>query len=142
MLYDLKKPEHVESFVEKVNRVMSEEAIVELTKKNQRTPKQNKYLHLLLQWFAMETGYTPAYVKRFFFKITANPDLFIYEIEGPLGKGKDIRSSADLSTEEMTEAIERFRNWSAATANIHLPAPEDQAFLAYIEVEASRYYYK
>ncbi len=142
MLYNLKDQDHAQKFSERVLKLLKEECVVELKKKSQRTPKQNKYLHLLIQWFAMETGYTTAYVKRFFFKITANPDIFIVDIEGPLGKGKDIRSSADLSTGEMTEAIERFRNWSAATAGVHLPAPEDKAFLEHIEIEASRHYYR
>jgi len=141
MLYDLKNPKHAESFLEKVDRMISEEAIVELKKKNQRTPKQNKYLHLLFQRFALETGYSPDYVKQRFFKKEVNPKLFIKTVNGKLGEVRELRSSADVSTEEMTKAIERFRNWSSAKVQIYLPAPDEREFLKHIEVEASRNYH-
>jgi len=46
-----------------------------------------------------------------------------------------LRSSRDLDTGEMTTAIERFRNWAAAEADIDLPAPDDLQWIEYIERE-------
>ena len=81
MLYNLKDQDHATKFSERVLKLMNEEAVVELKKKNQRTPNQNKYLHLLFQWFAMETGYGADYVKQRFFKKDVNGDMFIKEVE-------------------------------------------------------------
>jgi hypothetical protein len=55
-----------------------------------------------------------------------------------LGKVEYLRSSADLSKEEMTLSIDRFRDWSSQTAGIYLPAANEQEFLASIEYELSR----
>jgi hypothetical protein len=40
-----------------------------------------------------------------------------------------LRSTAELTTAEMTTAIERFRNWSSAVAGIYLPSANEQEFL-------------
>ena len=141
MLFDLTNPGQREKFLEKVDKLIQEDAYVELKKKNQRTNSQNRYLHLIIGHFALETGYAPDYVKPAFFKKKANAEIFVEEIDGKLGKVRQLRSSADLSTEEMSKAIERFKNWSAAAAGIHLPDANEHEFLKNIEIELSRNYY-
>lgn len=96
-------------------------------------------MHLLLGWFAIETGNTLDFIKTYYFKQHINPDLFIIEKNDEhLGKVQVLRSSRDLTTAEMTTAIDRFRNWSSSEAGIYLPSPDEQAFLQAIEIEMMR----
>lgn len=140
MLYDLKNPLDRDRFKRRCNALFTKQGIVELTEKIQRSSQQNKYLHLLLGYLAMETGNELDYVKEIFYKRAANKELFVRENDDQiLGKVEYLRSSADLSKEEMTLSIDRFRNWSSQTAGIYLPTANEQEFLASIEYEMSRY---
>lgn len=140
MLYDLTNPLDRDRFKRRCNALFTKQGIVELTEKTQRSSQQNKYLHLLLGYLAMETGNELDYVKEIFYKRAANKELFVREKDDQiLGKVEYLRSSADLSKEEMTLSIDRFRNWSSQTAGIYLPTANDQEFLASIEYEMSRY---
>jgi hypothetical protein len=56
-----------------------------------------------------------------------------------LGKVEYLRSSATLSQEEFSTSIDRLRDWSSQVAGIYLPSPNEQEFLASIEVEMSKY---
>lgn len=140
MLYDLTNPLDRDRFKRRCNALFTKQGIVELTEKTQRSSQQNKYLHLLLGYLAMETGNELDYVKEIFYKRAANKELFVREKDDKiLGKVEYLRSSADLSKEEMTLSIDRFRNWSSQTAGIYLPTANEQEFLASIEYEMSRY---
>lgn len=114
--------------------------IVELTeKKPRRSNQQNAYLHVILGYFAMETGNTLEWVKQQYFKKLVNADIFIREQEDKwLGRMKVLRSSADLDSAEMTTAIDRFRNWSSSEAGIYLPSSNEEEMLSLMEVEISR----
>lgn len=115
--------------------------IVELTaKKPKRSDQQNKYLHVILGYFAMETGNTLEWVKQQYFKKLVNAEIFIREQEDKyLGKIKILRSSAELDSAEMTTAIDRFRNWASAEAGVYLPSANEEEMLSLMEVEISRY---
>jgi hypothetical protein len=140
MLYDLRNPLDRERFKRRCNALYQKQGIVDLSEKTQRSIQQNKFLHLLLGYLAMETGNTLDYVKEVFYKRTANKELFLREKEDEiLGKVEYLRSSADLSKEEMTLSIDRFRDWSSQTAGVYLPAANEQEFLASIEYELSKY---
>lgn len=141
MTYDLANPLDQQRFKTRCNHLYKQGGVVELTaKKGRRTIPQNSYLHLILGWFAIETGNTLDYVKTYYFKLYKNPDLFVVEKEDKhLGKVKVLRSSRDLTTAEMTTAIERFRNWASAEAGVYLPSPDEKSLLQYIEKESSRY---
>ena len=121
----------------RVNALYRRQNVVELNEhKPRRTTPQNSYLHLLLGMFAMETGNTLEVVKQEYFKRLVNPDLFVERRHDKyLGEIEVLRSSRDLDTGDMTTAIERFRNWAAAEADIYLPAPNEQEFLDSIERE-------
>jgi hypothetical protein len=140
MIYDLNNILDQDRFKRRCNALYKEGKVVELSeKKRRRTIPQNAYLHLILGWFAMETGNRLEFVKQEYFKRHINPDLFVIEIEDKhLGKVQVLRSSRDLDTSEMTTAIERFRNWASSEAGIHLPSPDEQAFLQAIEYEMMR----
>ncbi len=140
MLYDLTNPLDRDRFKRRCNALFTKQGIVELTEKTQRSSQSNRYLHLILSYLAAETGNTLDYVKEIFYKRAANKELFVREKDDQiLGKVEYLRSSADLSKEEMTLSIDRFRNWSSQTAGIYLPTANEQEFLASIEYEMSRY---
>lgn len=140
MLYDLRNPLDRERFKRRCNALFEKRGIVDLSEKTQRSSQQGKYLHLLIGYLAIETGNSIDYVKEIFYKRTANKELYVREKEdGILGKVEYLRSSADLSKEEMTLSIDRLRDWSSQVAGIYLPAANEQEFLASIEYEMSRY---
>ena len=140
MLYDLKNPLDRERFKRRCNALFTKQGIVDLSEKTQRSGQQNRYLHLIIGYLAIETGNTLDYAKEVFYKRAANKELFVREKEDEiLGKVEYLRSSADLTKEEMTLSIDRFRNWSSQTAGIYLPAADEREFLASIEYEMSRY---
>lgn len=141
MIYNLSNDFDRQRFKVRCNALYKQGGVVDLTaKKERRTIPQNAYLHLILGWFAIETGNTLGFVKQEYFKRHINPDLFVVEIEDKhLGKVSVLRSSRDLNTAEMTTAIERFRNWSSAEAGVYLPSPDEKQYLDFIEAQADYY---
>ena len=140
-LYDLRNQESYQKAVEYFHKLLQNPCTIELTKKQPiRSDQQNKYLHVLLGIFSMETGYTIDYVKWNFFKLEVNAEIFVVETEGKLGTVQDVRSSAAVDSAEMTKAIERFRAW-AGVKGIDLPAPEDKQWIEWARIEMSRNYH-
>ena len=107
--------------------------------KPKRSLPQNSYLHVLLGYFAAQTGNTLEWVKREYYKKLVNPTTFIRTKEDRfMGVVKYLRSSADLGTAEMTTTIDRFRNWSAGEAGIYLPTPDEERLLQLAQIEIER----
>ena len=79
------------------------------------------------------------YVKRYYFKAHCNAVLFVTERYDARLKQKvrTLKSSRDLSTEEMNTAIERFRNW-AATEGWYIPTPEEEYMIRQAEAEINK----
>jgi hypothetical protein len=95
-------------------------------------------LHLIIGAVAMDVGVTLEYAKREYFKKLVNRDLFIRKEQDRFsGEIEVIRSSADLTIEEMSIAIDRFKRWGAENG-FYLPSPEDKDMLKYIEIEMGR----
>ena len=140
MIFNLNNPYEIDKFKEYVNKLYEQRAIVEVKKKlPNRSLAQNSYLHLILSWFACETGYSLEEVKLDYFKKTCNCDLFVRKKINKKGNEVTyVRSSSDLDTLEMTTAIDRFRNYASAQAGIYLPSPNESQFLTYIEQEIER----
>lgn len=140
MLYDLRNPLDRERFKRRCNALFEKRGIVDLSEKTQRSSQQNKYLHLLIGYLAIETGNSIDYAKEVFYKRTANKDIFVrIKDDELLGQTEYLRSSATLSQEEFSTSIDRLRDWSSQVAGIYLPSPNEEQFLASIEVEMSRY---
>ena len=141
MIFDLNNILDRERFKRRVNTLYQKQVIVTLTEKKQRTLNQNNYLHLILGYFAVETGNTVEYVKREYFKRHCNHDLFVYVKNDTFLQHdvEEMRSTRDLSKEEMSTAIDRFRNWAAAEGGIHLPSPDEREFLNAIEIELAKH---
>ncbi len=141
MTYDLTNQLDVQNAKTRLELLIKRGSIVDITEKKQkRTLSQNAYLHLLLGYFASQTGNTLEWVKQQYYKKLCNPDIFIGERDDQfLGRVRYVRSSADLRTDEMNLSIERFRNWSASEAGIYLPEPTSEAEIAAMQGEVERY---
>lgn len=120
MIYDLKKES--ERADVRYEYLKKKGAVVELTEKTNRSLNQNNYLYLLFGIFAIEYGARIQFVKDEFFKKIVNPNIFVTRRNDKiLGDVIELRSSADLSVEEMRTAIDRFKIWSMQEAGIFLP---------------------
>lgn len=140
MLYDLSDDTDMRRFRTRCAALQRTGARVELSERRARTLSQNKYLHLLLGWFALEYGDTLEFVKEAYFKRLCNADLFcVRRPDRFLGEVERLRSTRDVTTAELTTAIERFRAWSSKECGIYLPAPDEQEFLQDIEVRIEQY---
>lgn len=140
MKYNLSIRTDQERFKRRCNELYKAGKVVELSVKEKRSIQANKYLHLILTWFAMETGYSMEFIKVEYFKKLLSPDIFCKEVACRF-TGQvliEIRSSADCTNDEISTAIARFRNWSMESAHIYLPEPNEHDFLQQIEIEASR----
>lgn len=140
MLYNCSAPLDKENFLTRAQMLASRGEIVELKVKRQRSLSQNAYLHVILSYFASIYGETIDFVKRQYFKVLVNPELFIRtKNDNFLGQVKVLRSSADLTTEELSLAIERFRNWASSQAGIYLPTADEHVLISQMEVEIARH---
>ena len=138
MVYDLSSDFQRKSFLAKMDNLMEKGAVVELTEKAFRSPNQNRYLHLLIGVVAIETGNTLEDAKKWYFKETCNSDLFHVQHRDKMGNCIDhIRSTAELTKEEMSTAIDRFKRWGAENG-IYMPNPDDASLLKAIEIEMGR----
>ena len=126
MLYNLQDQTQAELLRERLAQFEQRGAWVEVTEKTAKTNNQNRYLHACFGYLGAQLGYSRDYVKRVFFKQYANAALFVVEKTDRDGrKYKDTRSTADLTKEEMSLAIDRFRNWAAREAGVYIPSPDD-----------------
>ena len=79
------------------------------------------------------------YVKEMYYKRAANSELYIREREDKLcGWVEYTRSSAELTRDEMSLSLDRWKEWCARVAEFRLPEPEDGEFLDWVEVEIAR----
>lgn len=141
MIYDLSNDLQAKTFKTRCNALYKKRCVVELTeKKPQRTLNQNSYLHAALGYFGSQIGYTLEEVKDWYFKEAANAELFVRQRKDRLtGEWrKTLRSSSELTVDEMTTAIERFRNWSADKAGIYIPSPDEHRLVAQMELEVMK----
>lgn len=138
MLYDLSSEMQRKSFLARVDHLLEKGSVVELTEKTFRTRNQNSYLHLLLGVVAMETGNTLDDVKREYFKALVNPDIFrTYKTDNRGNTIAVYRSTTNVSREEMSMAIDRFKRWGAENG-IYMPSPGDESLLREIEIQMGR----
>ena len=138
MMYNLSTPLDLARFDAKVESARQKGCVVELTEKTSRSRNQNSYLHLLIGVIAMDVGVTLDYAKREYFKRLVNRDIFIRKVHDRFsGEVEVIRSSKELTTEEMSVAIDRFKRWGFEQG-YYMPNPDDISLLRDIEVEMGR----
>lgn len=139
MIYDLSKNIDVERITRRITQLIHNKRVVELIEKTFRTRAQNSYLHLILNYFALEYGEPMEYIKQNYFKRIVNKDIFLAVKEDQFLGNIDIyKSTADISKENMIIAIERFKMWSAKTVGIILPDPDNLEFIQEIEIEIEK----
>ena len=98
-----------------------------------RSNRQNAYLHLALSYFAHCYGCTLIEAKEIYFKKYACSDIFLVETKDKDGhRVSYYRSSADLSTVEMSNAINNFVAYASCNG-IEIPPPDDDLGLRYCE---------
>lgn len=141
MIYDLANDLDRERLTKRITALYSARKVVEVKEYHpKRSNAQNRYLHAILGEFAMQTGNTLDYTKQEIFKRYCNHELFVTtRHDKHIGDVEVLRSSAELTTAEMTTAIERFRNWASAEADIYLPSPDEEAFIVAIEKEMQKH---
>lgn len=136
MTYDLSIPEQQARFDQRAANLKAKgKRVVLKEKRYKRTNNQNAYLHLILSWYGLETGYTLEEVKQDIWKRDICRSVF----ERVKNSRVIYRSSSDLDTGEMTTAIEMFRNHAARDLNIYLPEPNESEKLRSMEEQLERY---
>ena len=124
MIFNLSNREEVKKAQEYLNGIIRLGKKVEIKRKSEaRTLPQNSYLHLVLGYYGTETGYTLEEAKTKYKRL--NSDIYVYEKRGE----KFLRSSADLTKEEMQKSIDRFIQVVEETEGIPLPRADNQDFL-------------
>ena len=131
MIYNLANEFERQNFKDKVNDLYNQKAVVEIKKKPvNRSLKQNSYLHICIGLFAVHYGISMDEAKVDFFKREVNRTIF--EETNDQGRVR-LRSTASLDTSELALAIERFRNWCAASADLYIPAADEFKALMYAQ---------
>lgn len=135
MWYNLKNPLEIDRFKDRVTELRNKGAMVELTEKKARSLRSNAYLHTILSYFGLQTGNTLAEVKELYYKRVCNQDLFVRtKWDNVLKTNREyLRSTTELTQEEMSLSIDRFRTWSAQTAEIYIPSSEEYIALLHIQ---------
>jgi hypothetical protein len=135
MLYNLKNAFELEKFRDKVVELQNKGAMVEMKEKRSRSLSQNAYLHTMLSYFALQFGYSLEETKVHFYKLVVNKDIFVRtgtdKFTGELYTY--LRSSSELSKDEMSESIERFRSWMKEEAGLNFPSSEEYIALLHIQ---------
>ena len=139
MWLNLKNVFELEKFRAKVVELENKGAMVELKEKRGRSLNQNAYLHLLLSSFALQYGYTLDEVKTHFYKLVVNKDIFLRDgVDKFTGECyKYLRSSADLTKDEMSKSISDFKSYAKEEAGFDFPDSDEYIALLHIQHEVS-----
>ena len=146
MIYDLTNPLHRKQFAKRANDMLRKSCTNAVLKdESKRSISQNSYLHVLCRILAIETGVTEDYSKQVYFKQLANPSIFIITDEDKItgSKIQRIRSSSELTKEEMTKAINTFRHWSEDNG-YYLPEanPDDEGYMEFVSEEDKKAFHQ
>lgn len=135
MWYNLKNGLELQKFRDRVVELQNQGAIVELSEKRPRSLQANKYLHLMLSQFALMYGYTLDETKTHFYKVVVNPEIFVRErLDKFTGEiYKYVRSTADLTSDEMGKSIDAFRQFWLKEGGYRFPSSDEYIALLHIE---------
>jgi len=123
MIFDLSDRQNIEKARQYVNELGRLGKKVDIKRvQEHRTLNQNALLHLLLGYFGTQTGYTLEEAKVIYKRL--NSDIYLYEKNG----AKFMKSSADISKEDMAKTIDAFIGYSE-DKGIPLPRADNQDFL-------------
>lgn len=132
MIYNLSSQSQLEAFTKRSEVLMYKGEIVELTKKDysKMSSQQNRYLHLLIGFYAIEFGETLEDTKLKVYKMKANNMLFWKRTKNrKTGKYTvRYRSITDLNSTAFSLSIDRFRNYASMVSGLYLPLPNEKGF--------------
>ena len=115
--YDLSNEYDINKSRNYLELLIKNKDVAELRKKPEnRTNKQNAYIHMAFGIMSTDSGYTLEEMK----SVVKRSINFTYEKNGQ----KFLRQTRDLSSQEMTVFIEDMRKW-AATEGFNLLSPEE-----------------
>lgn len=117
MYFDLTNDAQRQQFREIVERMLQRGTIARLTDEKPRTLEQNSFYQLLITYFSSRTGIDPKVVRDALIKRVVCPDVFVRD-------GR-VRSSADLTSDEMKTVISRFQYWASTETGVELPDSDD-----------------
>lgn len=138
MQYNLSSQLDRERMKHRLRLLLDKGAVVELTERAFKTPNQNRYLHLLIGVVAMDTGNSVEDTKREYFKRMVNADIFVTTRTDARGNAITVyRSVTEVSKEELSIAIDRFKRWGYDNG-IYMPEADDASLLREIEIEMGR----
>lgn len=121
MIYDANDPRQYLALLEMVNKAKNSGKKIEAhVVGEKRSNQQNKYYHFVLSYYASQIGFTRTDAEREF-KEDVNSVIFVREIDVNGKTHKVIRSSSDISKEEMTSAINNFISYAQIYAGINIP---------------------
>lgn len=139
MIYNAGNPIDIQRAEKRFNALIKEQKVFELTEKASKVYSQNNYLHLIINYLAIETGESPEYVKKMYYKIGANRDLFaVFRNDKFLGEVNYLRETSTLTKEEKTLSIDNFRAFSLRVCNVYLPEANEEEFMKNIVIEINR----
>jgi len=140
MLIDLSNTYQLNKAKTYFNKLIDKGAKIELKeKKAVRSINQNSYQHALFSLFAIEFGHNLEFVKQAIYKLEVNKTTFVTSKELDAKVFKYVRSTTDLTTEETTLCIDRFRNYSAEHGLYLLSSEEYLESKFYIDQEIDRH---
>lgn len=139
MIYNLSNDLEERSFALRVEKLRSSGSMVELKEKRARSLSQNNYCHVAISYFALQMGITSAEAKEVYFKGVCNADIFTRKrYSEALGREYNyLRSTADLTKDEMSTAIDRFLKF-AAENGIYIASPDDYVAILHMEHDVER----
>lgn len=137
MVFNIANEKGVRDAKSYLNHLQSEGLTIEIKPwKPRRSLRQNSFLHLTLSILAIELGETLEYTKQVIFKEIINNELFQYDRVNPKTNISRVawKSTRDLTTAEMTSAIERLRDYSNVELGIYLPSADEKDSISDMEV--------
>lgn len=140
MIYDPKNPIDQQRARKRFESLIKNGKVFTLNELTSKSISQNNYLHLLINFVAIELGEDAAYVKEYVYKKCANSDIFVIKKHDRfMNVDVDfLKSTSDITKEELSRSIDRFRNFASSVLDIYLPEPHDEEFLNNIKVEIER----
>jgi len=117
MKYDLNNPIDMARFDTKVLSLKTDKKRIELKEIRQnRTIKQNSYLHVVISLYGIYSGYTLEESKTLFKRLAG----LVYEKNGT----KFLKKTSDMDTKELTDFIDFIRE-KAAIEGCYIPTSEE-----------------
>lgn len=141
-IYDPTNPLHVEQARRYLERLLQGDEPFEIKREEKkRTSLQNRFIHAAIGLLAIHLGLKLDYVKDEYFKKECNPDIFVRRQYDPNVKRdvEVVRSSASLTVDEMSTAIDRFLRWCVQEFDFYIPDGDEYHFLKQMEVEVARH---